>query len=396
MSLTRYWVWLSLCTSLSEQRVTQLLEQFGTAEAIYAAPAEELGRRVNLNAQQLAQLGDKSLEPAYAVMDACQEHHIAILRLPDAGYPDLLRNIDTPPAVLYVRGRLPLWEEELFLGIVGTRHPSPYGAAVTERLSFALAKSTFVIVSGLAAGIDAAAHRGALRAGGQTVAVLGCGVDRCYPAENRRLMDDIAATGAVLSEFPPGTGVEPHHFPRRNRIISGLSAGVLVGEAPARSGALITARLALEQGRDVFAVPFPIDSPAGVGGNRLIRQGAAQLVTGPWDIAAEYAPQLRRQLDRLTVEQSWREEKPAPASAPAPASPQPSAPPPVQPDRPPAGLPEEQEQIWREVAAGAGTADEIIEQTGIHPPQVVAGITMLEIEGLLQRRDGRLHACQRK
>ena len=114
------------------------------------------------------------------------------------------------------------------------------------------------------------------------------------------------------------------------------------------------------------------------------------------DIAAEYAPQLRRQLDRLTVEQSWREEKPAPASAPAPASPQPSAPPPVQPDRPPAGLPEEQEQIWRAVAAGAGTADEIIEQTGIHPPQVVAGITMLEIEGLLQRRDGRLHACQRK
>lgn len=391
MSLTKYWVWLSLCSSLSEQKVTQLLEEFGSAQALYACAPGEIAKRVKLNERQLAQLGDKGLDAAYAVMEYCRDHHVTILCLPDANYPDLLRNIHTPPAVLYVRGHMPLWEEELFLGIVGTRRPSPYGVAVTERMAFTLAKSTFVIVSGMAAGIDSAAHRGALKAGGQTIAVLGCGVDRCYPVQNRRLMDDIIATGAVISEFPPGTGVEPQHFPRRNRIISGLSAGVLIGEAPARSGALITAGLALEQGRDVFAVPFPIDSPAGAGGNRLIRQGTAQLVTSPWDIAAEYAPNLRRQLDRLTVEAAWKETD-APRETSAAAVPEESHRAMTLPD----GLPEDQTKIWQAVADGAATADEIIKQTGLTPSEVVAGITMLEIEGLLQRRQGRLHAAERE
>ena len=205
----------------------------------------------------------------------------------DAAYPARLQNIYDPPVLLYVRGHLPVMDEEAAIAVVGTRKCSPYGVACAEKLAFGLAAAGAVVVSGLAEGIDAASVRGALRAGGTPVSVVGNGLDVKYPRENRYLYEDVAAAGALLSEYPPGTRPDGRHFPVRNRILSGLSLAALVVEAPARSGALITAETALEQGRDVFAVPGPIDAPTSVGCNRLIRDGAG-LVTDASDILREY------------------------------------------------------------------------------------------------------------
>ncbi|MBQ1622586.1 MAG: DNA-processing protein DprA, partial [Selenomonas sp.] len=219
----------------------------------------------------------------------------------EAGYPESLAAIYQPPLVLYVRGSLPSDAEGL--GIVGARRFSRYGEGIAEKLGEELAASGFCVVSGAARGIDSAAHRGALRTG-CTVAVLGCGVDIAYPAENRRLLADIVASGgAILSEYAPGTPPLPAFFPARNRIISGLSKGVIVVEAAERSGSLITAQLALDEGRDVFAVPGSIYSPTSQGCHRLIQQGA-KLVTSVRDVLEEYgrepmprAPRKRKDAD---------------------------------------------------------------------------------------------------
>lgn len=213
---------------------------------------------------------------------------LRILTMQDADYPARLRGIFEPPCLLYVKGTLPAFDEEVAVAMVGTRACTPYGTQSAEKIAYGLAKQGALVVSGAARGIDSAAHRGALRAGGVTVAVLGNGLDVVYPEENAGLYRDIAATGALLSEYPPGTAAEGWHFPIRNRIISGLCLATVVVEAPLeRSGALITANTALEQGRDVFAVPGPIDASASRGCNRLIADGAG-LVSESWDILREY------------------------------------------------------------------------------------------------------------
>jgi len=211
---------------------------------------------------------------------------IKVTLLKEDDYPEELRHIYDPPPVLYWQGsRLP--GEGLKIALVGTRKATPYGLRVALQLACELAEAGVGVVSGLARGIDSAAHRGALKAGGLTWAVLGCGVDVVYPPENRQLYQEIKEKGAVISEFPPGTPPHPGHFPARNRIISGLCQGVVVVEAPSRSGALITADMALEQNRDVFAVPGPITSRASRGCLELIQQGA-KMVTCTGDILSEY------------------------------------------------------------------------------------------------------------
>src|SRR6058998_678326 len=206
------------------------------------------------------------------------------LRPGDPRYPVLLGAIPAPPA-LFARGALSD-DDALALAIVGSRRPTPYGLAVAERLAADLAARGVTVVSGLARGIDSAAHRGALRAGGRTIAVLGSGVDVIYPPENRRLAAQIEGSGSVVSQFAPGTPPLAHHFPLRNRVIAGLSLGVVVVEAAERSGALITARLAAEFGREVMAVPGPVTSPASRGAHALIRDGAALVERGE-DVIAE-------------------------------------------------------------------------------------------------------------
>ena len=285
--MLKYWVWLSELKGLRNQTKLALLRRFGDPESIFYADPDELMLTEGADPGQLKLLENHDLAPADKILADCQRLDIQLLTFSDAAYPGRLKNIYDPPALLYYKGKLPLLDDLLSVAVVGTRDCTPYGVTCAEKLGFGLASGGAVVVSGLAKGIDAAATRGALRAGGVTIGVTGNGLDVHYPYESRYLYEDVAASGVLFSEYPPGTEPAPGHFPVRNRILSGLSLAALVVEAPERSGALITAMTALEQGRDVFAVPGPIDAPTSVGCNRLIRDGAG-LVTDASDILREY------------------------------------------------------------------------------------------------------------
>ena len=285
--MLKYWGWLAERKGLRNQTRLALLRRFGDPESIFYADADELLLTDGVERSQLKLLENHDLAPADRILADCQRLDIRLLTLSDAAYPGRLKNIYDPPALLYCKGRLPLLDDLLCVAVVGTRDCTPYGVACAEKLGFGLASGGAAVVSGLAKGIDAAAIRGALRAGGVTVGVVGNGLDVYYPYESRYLYEDVASAGILLSEYPPGTEPASGHFPVRNRIISGLSLAALVVEAPEKSGALITAATALEQGRDVFAVPGPIDAPASVGCNCLIRDGAG-LVSDASDILREY------------------------------------------------------------------------------------------------------------
>ena len=278
------WLRLTLISGIGGETQRKLLTFFGSPEAIFSASRQSLRevigeKRVNL-------LFDADI--AEAVAAACNwatgyDQHIITLADPD--YPKALLEIPDPPTLLYVRGRLDLLNKPA-LAVVGSRNPTPQGLQNAERFSAALAESGLVIASGLALGIDAAAHRGALSVAGDTIAFVGTGIDRIYPARNRELALEIGTRGAIVSEFPLGTPVSSSNFPRRNRLISGVSRGVLVVEAANESGSLITSRLACEQGREVFAIPGSIHSPVSRGCHKLIKQGA-KLVETAQDVLEE-------------------------------------------------------------------------------------------------------------
>lgn len=287
MAGLKHWVWLAETRIRGVSRL-KLLRHFGTPEDIYYAAAEDLLQVEGISAGEAKLLQNKDLNEADRILALCGEKGIRLLTVQDAAYPARLKNIYDPPCLLYLRGDMPEIDDGVSVAVVGTRACTPYGEQVAEKLAFGLAQGGVTVVSGLAKGIDAAATRGALRAGGHPIAVLGGGADVVYPRENRYLYEDVAARGALISEYPPGTEPKAEHFPVRNRIIAGLSLATLVVEAPRKSGALITAHEALEQGRDVFAVPGAIDAPCSAGCNELIREGAF-LITGAQDILREYA-----------------------------------------------------------------------------------------------------------
>ncbi len=261
-----------------------------------------------------------TFEDAVLQRERMAEMGTTLIPFTSPAYPDRLRAIYDPPLVLYARGRLELLDT-LMLAVVGTRRPTTYGKAATERLAGDLASAGLTIVSGMARGIDTVAHQSALKAGGNTIAVFGCGVDNVYPAENRKLAAEIGEKGLLLSEFPMRSPAYPQNFPVRNRIVSGMSVGVLVIEGAQYSGSAITARLALDQGREVFAVPGNITSPVSWGPNLLIKQGA-KLVQEWNDVVVELEPEMRR---RLAAEGRQALDLPEDTDAPRPA-PLPSGP----------------------------------------------------------------------
>ena len=287
MASLKYWVWLSMRPGIGALTLNRLLEWFGSPEQVYFADHKAYADLPGLRKNELEALADKNLLLAKKTMDDCEEHGYRIVTLTDGDYPSRLRNIPDPPLVFYVRGRLPAVDEEAAVAVVGTRSCTPYGIKAAERMGYELARHGCLIISGLARGIDTIAAKGALRAGGRVVGVVGSGLDIVYPPENGALFDDVASLGAIVSEYPPGVPVAGEHFPQRNRLMSGLSVGVVVVEAPLRSGALITASHALEQGRDVYALPGNVDSPACEGSNRLLREGAVLVTTGK-EVAEEY------------------------------------------------------------------------------------------------------------
>ena len=298
-----HWVALTLTPGLGPTRARHLAEFFGSVEQVFHASLTSLeAAGIPAAAAQSLATG-KSLELAEEELVRARSAGVKIVTLDDPAYPALLRQIYDPPLTLYVRGSVELLSQPA-LAVVGTRHPTPYGLGMAERLATDLAARQLVITSGLARGIDAAGHRGAIAGRGKTVAIFGTGVDVVYPRENQRLADQILATGGALcSEFPMSTFAAPQNFPIRNRIISGLALGVLVIEAGEYSGTRITARCALEQNREVFAVPGNVTNRQAWGPNTLIKQGAKLVAT--WeDIWEELPTQIRLQLAPPEAESS--------------------------------------------------------------------------------------------
>ena len=282
-----HWIWLATRPHMNDRDKLSVLQHFGDPEDIYFADPESFASMEDMTQTIAEALQDKDLHEAGEILRTCMEQGIHICTFHDGAYPGRLKNIADPPMVLYYKGHLPDLDGSPVIAVVGTRKASVYGLNVSKRMGGQLARCGGIVVSGMAAGIDGSAIAGALTAGGSAVGVLGCGVDVVYPISNRSLYADVERHGCLISEFAPGTPPHKWNFPRRNRIMSGLANGVLVVEAPEKSGALITARQAAEQGRDVFVVPGNVDVPTCAGSNALLRDGAITARNG-WDVISEY------------------------------------------------------------------------------------------------------------
>ncbi len=404
-----HWLWLATRTGMGDRTKAALLEYFGSPEDIYFAPELELKRFENLSPAGVESMMDKDLGDCEKLVMQCRKKGIGILTMQDAAYPERLKNIPDPPPVLYYKGNLPDFDGNPVIGVVGTRKASVYGLNIAKRLGYQLGACGGLVVSGVASGIDGLAMKGALTAGGTVVGVLGCGADVVYPASNRGLYGDTERYGCLLTEFPPGTPPLGKNFPRRNRIISGLSCGVLVVEAPEQSGALITAKLALDQGRDVFVVPSNIDSDTGRGSNALLREGATPVMTG-WDILSEYAPlfpgKLRKSSGGTSLEADPEEQTAEPVTA-SQRQKSPVKKPKKEPSlkktidkkeitaysdtkKTPAALNPAEEEIISQLRDGPKLLDDVIAEIGKVPGLVLATVTVLEVRGIVRRLPGRL------
>ncbi len=405
MSKLSYWLWLSAKEELTALVKNQLLECFGTPEHLYSMARKEFIEKTRLNKKQIDALSDKSLKTADAIQFDCEKLGITILTMEDSAYPEILCSIPDPPIVLYVKGKIPDLDRKPGIGIVGTRKATPYGMMTAGEFGKQLANAGATIISGMALGIDGAAMRGALSVGGKTIAVFAGGLNICYPPEHNFLMGDIQLSGAVISENPPSTPHNGFRFPIRNRIISGLSKAVLVVEAPMRSGALITAHEALEQGREVFAVPANINAPNSMGCNHLIRDGEAAMACEPNDIlcqiglrpiASNYKskkqPEQIHHNEKQTVEEMWdrilkrsnvqnsTHDKIKSEKIEEPQQTKEFSIPKVQ--------NEIQKGILEVILQGAETPEDILEQTDLPVARVMTELTMMELDGILRRENG--------
>jgi DNA processing protein len=368
---TLQWLALSLTPGLGPTKARKLVEHFGSLEAVFRASLTELESAEIQAASAQSLATGKSAELAREEQARATDAGISILSTDDAFYPPRLKEIYDPPVILYVRGIAEVLARP-GITVVGTRHPTPYGSGMAERLSCDLAGQGLVIVSGMARGVDTASHRGAISAKGKTVAVFGTGVDVIYPKENSRLSEQILALGgALISEFPLGTFAAPQNFPIRNRILSGMSLGVLVVEAAEYSGTRITARLALEQNRDVFAVPGNVTNKNSWGPNTLIKQGAKLVAT--WEDVWEDLPtEVRLALTPAT---------PAESSAASSAS--------LFPDD---GLPPHERRLLSLLKADEAThIDELIEklETEMSSSEIFAALFELELNGKVRQMPGK-------
>jgi len=360
-----YWLALSLIPGVGSILVKRLMDQFDNPEAVFQAPMKELLKIEGLGEKVASEIRKGPLEKTVErELSLLKEVGGTILTLKDDAYPKRLKDIYDPPAVLYIRGELKK-EDDLAVSIVGSRKTSPYGRGITERVSQELARHGVTIVSGMARGIDSLGHWGAISAGGRTIAVLGCGVDVIYPSENRNLFKKIIDCGAVLSEFRMGSPPEAGHFPKRNRIISGLSLGVVVVEASTKSGSLLTAGYALEQGREVFAVPGNVGFEGSRGTNRLIKEGA-KMVESSEDILEEILPQWRREEETIPqVEDPGRD------------------------------LPKEERILFELLGETPLHIDAIIQESGFEPGTVSSLLLNLELKGFISQWPGKCFSRKR-
>ncbi len=399
MAGIQYLLWLSTRRGLSQRHQVELLERFGGAERVYFAGRAEF-EELGLTAEARGSLCDKSLDQPQRILERCDRLGLFLLSCQDGAYPERLLQLSDYPLVIYGKGRLFRFDEEVALAMVGSRQCTAYGVKIAGRMALGLARAGALVVSGLAQGIDAASLKGALQGGGPVVSVLAGGVDVVYPARNGWLYEDVAARGAILSENPPGTRPDGWRFPLRNRILSGLCLGTVVVEAAERSGALITAHDALDQGRDVFAVPGPADGPMSAGTNGLISRGEAKLVRTAGDILCEYEGRFAHKLRHvppLTQEESDQRLDAVPTPPPEP-DPKPPGPPeeqalPVAPHSALEQMGEEQREIFFLLSEKSLTADEIVGRTEIPARRVNTALTLLQAGGYLEELPGRRFAA---
>ena len=401
MAELKYWLWLTTRKGLGPAGAVAALDHFSTPERVYYGEKEDYDS-LPLPPFVKESLMDKSMDEPNRILGECDRLSLRVMTLQDADYPQRLRQLAVPPVMLYIRGRTFHFDEEAAIGMVGMRKCSAAGRKRAERLAMELTASGALVVSGIAEGIDSSAVTGALKAGGPVVSMLAGGVDRVFPKESRYLYEDVAAAGALISEYPPGTPHKGEHFNPRNRILSGLCLGVLAVECEPQGGTMLTVNHALDQGREVYAVPVGLDERCARGTNRLIHEGKARLVERAADILEDYvdlypaklasiAPlppgvaeaRLGAGVDRpqaLPVQKkgSTEEKKePAPERELIPRAQQKSR------------FTDDELAILSAAAKKALAADELVEKTQIPAKRVLSALTMLQVEGSIEEQPGR-------
>ena len=416
-----YGVWLQQALGEGSRKVPLLLEYFGSCKAVYEADEQEIRLSGILWPKELPRFFDTSLDMAIEIVEACDRLGYRIITPDDESYPDRLRNIPDYPAALYISGTFPDIDDEVCIAMVGTRRASRYGYDTATAIAKDLAACGAVVISGCARGIDTAAHQGALLSGGKTLAVLGCGINTRYNMENEGLRHVIATSGALISEYPPGSPPLSFHFPIRNRIISALSLGVVVVEAGAKSGSLITANLALEQGKDIFSVPGELSSYQAKGTNRLIFDGAKPIESAA-DVLDEYITKYPHRIVSVNLEDpnsrvfekhvrpKWDKEALAarygispedlpkkPEKPPKdrtrsrsekPAGKRPERSEPRVGSVPPIGMSESAQKVWKALTATPKPFEELIDELGMSPSELSRCITELELYAAVKAHPG--------
>lgn len=402
MANLKYWLWLAERKFLAGEKQKSVLEHFGSPESAYFADEAEYRLIGGLSDRAVYSLMDKSLKGADRILGDCDRLGIRIMTMQDAIYPERLRAIHQPPLVLYWKGREVAFDNEAAVAIVGTREATPYGVRMASQLSMDLTRAGALVISGMAEGIDGAAVRAALKAGGPVVSVLGNGLDVIYPYFHKDLYADVAAAGTLMSEYPPGTKAIGAHFPVRNRIISGLSVGVIVAESPKVGGSLLTAAHALEQDREVFAVPGPADGVNSEGTNRLIQEGAAKLILNAEDVLCELAGQFPERFGkRAPLTEKAREQRMEyqPETR-VGDRPKPDKPAEKVVDNPTSveyidwkdykhDLSDDQQKVLLVLTQEPVAVDDVIERTQIPAQRVLSALTLLQIQGLAAEESGK-------
>lgn len=413
-----HWLWFAHRPHLTSGAKAALLRHFSDAEDIFCAPEQVLAEAADMTPEGLAALRDHDTADAEKILSECARQNIQILTYGDKAYPRRLKAIYDPPAVLYYKGTLPDFDNFPTVGVVGTRRASLYGLQAAGKMGYDLARSGSLVVSGMAEGIDGAAMEGAVAADGIVIGVLGSGVDVVYPRKNRKLYASVQRRGCILSEFAPGTEPLKWNFPQRNRIISGLSCGVAVIEAPERSGALLTAKQAVEQGRDVFVLPGNVDMASFVGSNRLLRSGAIA-VSCARDILGEYEALFPGKLRKTepgepsptkacqTQMELQEQEKTAKKTAgsrekadikkklTAKSIDNGTAAPYIDLNDILAGLSSDEAAVAKAIGETERLVDDVIAETGMTAGKVLGILTMLEIKGRVKRLPGKRVSVRR-
>lgn len=398
MAELEYWLWLTTRKGLGPAGALTVIDHFITPERAYYGEREDYDA-LPLSPFARQSLMDKSMDEANKILGDCDRLGLRVMTFQDADYPQRLRQIDVPPVVLYIRGKVFRFDEEPAIGVVGMRKSTQAGRVRAERFGMELAANGALVVSGIAEGIDCCAVRGALKGGGPVVSLLAGGVDVPFPWENRYLFEDVAAVGALISEHPPGTPHKGSHFSPRNRILSGLCLGVLAVECEPSGGTMLTVNHALEQGREVYAIPVGLDEQCARGTNWLIKESRAKLVERAEDILEDFVELFPAKLAALApLSRSVAEAR---LSAPAEDKPQPApemrkkaepAPPArelVLRAQQKSRFTDDELAILAAAAKDALTADELVEKTQIPAKRVLSALTMLQVQGAVEERPGR-------